>query len=208
MSLISRDEVQALVSDLNSATYDTAIDTQIPIIEEYIVEYCNYCFTKYEDGYRDDYTYFDAADLTFANSGSTITDNNSEVDFSTEHKFAAGDSFVIKGSRKNDGVYDIKTITDTVITVGDLYSLVNETTSEDYTVYFFLIDWPKPLKLLAAQMIEYNILRKYNTDKNVTSEKIGDYSVSFGGVNNAGIYSPYPKEIMDGLTQYKRVGTR
>ena len=207
MSLISRDEVKALVSDLNSDTYNTAIDTQIPIIEAFITDYCNYYFTRWEDGYKDDLTYFDASNLTFANSGSTITDEDSTVNFSTDHGLAVGDSIYIQGSRKNDGVYDIKTITDTVITVGDLYSLVNETTSNNYSVHFFLIDWPKPLKLLAAQMIEYNILRKYNTDKNITAEKIGDYSVSFGG-NDSNTYTPYPKEIMDGLTQYKRVGTR
>ena len=55
MSIISVAEVKALVSDLNSATYTTAIETQIPIVEAFITDYCNYYFTRYEDGYKDDF---------------------------------------------------------------------------------------------------------------------------------------------------------
>lgn len=205
MSIISVAEVKALVSSLNDAAYTTPISTQIPLIEEFIGEYCNNFFTKYEQGYRDDFTYTDARDLTFANSGSTITDNNDEIDFSTVHDFAVGDNIYIKGTRKNDGFYDIKTITDTIITVGDLYSLVNETSSENYLIWIFLVDWPKALKMTAAQMIEYDILRKYNTDKSITSEKIGDYAVTFDKDSQG---MAYPKQIMDDLNNYRNVGVK
>lgn len=207
MSVVTRAEVRELISGLDSDTYNDSIDTQIPLVEDFITEYCNNHFTRYEQGYRDDYTYFDATDLIFANSGSTITDNNDDLNFSTDKRLAVGDDIYLMGSRKNDGHYDIKTITDTVITVGDLYELVDESTTENYRVNIFLVFWPRSLKLTAAQMIEYNILYKYNSNKDVKSEKIGDYSVTFGG-NDADTYTPYPKQIMDTLAQYKMVGSQ
>ena len=197
MSIITVAEVKALVSDLNSDGYTAAITTQIPIVEADIVRITNNHFTRYEDGYKDDYTYTSCQDLTFAVAGKTITDNNSEVNFSTDHSFAAGDNLYIQGTRKNDGHYTVSLLTDEVITVTE--TLIAETTSENYTVWMFLVIWPLPLKNLAAQMIGYNILRKYNTDKNIKSEKIGDYAVSFG---NGGTSKSYPDEIMSQLDEW------
>ncbi len=192
-------EVKALAPNLDA--YTTTIETQIPLIEEFIVEYCNNHFSRYEAGYKNDFTYIEGNDLTFA--GATITDNTEELEFITTCKWAAGDNFYLLGSQKNDGHYDIKTITDTIITVGDLYSLIAEDSDKDYYINLALVKWPTPLKLTVAAMIEYNILYKYKVNKNINSEKIGDYSVSFTDDIKA-----YPSEILQSLTPYKNVGVK
>ena len=86
----------------------------------------------------------------------------------------------------------------------DFYDLIDEDVDQDYTIYILLVKWPKDLKLVAAQMIAYDLLYRYEKNSNVESERIGDYSVSYGS-DPESVGDSYPKEIMKQLYKYRKM---
>ena len=100
--IITIDEVKNLVSNLDDDDYTLKIRTQIPIIEEFITNYCNNHFTLYESKIRNDYTYFWSSELEFVSSTRKIVDNSADLNFVTDHKLAVDDNIYVKNSIKNE----------------------------------------------------------------------------------------------------------
>ena len=91
---------------------------------------------------------------------------------SFKETYKAGMYVIIEGSYLNDGAYKVSSVTPTKITVTET---LNIETVEDETVYIIASTPPKSFIDLATEISGY-------TEKvGISSEKLGDYSVSFNG---------------------------
>lgn len=189
--LVTVAEVKAYVSALNSDAYTTSIGTKIPIIENKICRLCNNHFIKNQD---DEYDYgWEHSDL-FIFTASTKKMANASAAFLTAG-FVAGDSIYITGSSKNDGHFEIETISETEITMDALYTIYDENKIGTPMVYY--VSWPVDLKEIAANMIAFDILYRYGHDPGIKSESIDDYSYQREEVRGA-----YPQSILQELLQF------
>jgi len=187
--IATRTEIKTLLQ-ISDSTKDTLIDALIPIVQDEIVEYCNSHFAK--TILNMDNENFEGGDtISFIASTKTITDSDSGFPFSS------GQDVYIYGSKYNDGHYSVLTASAGSLTVSE--SLIDEV--EGAAVTIKLVTWPRALKMIVADMVQYKINGK---DAGVTSESIsGAMSMGFG--NEIG---SYPESLLSGLNKYRVVKFR
>ena len=198
MSLLTRSEVKAFLR-MTASTYDTLIDTYIPLIEEDICTYLN-------DWFDDKVIFIETGSGLAFSRGNTatattqadyITDDNQ--DFSTAG-FDDGMDVVIFGG-SNYGLYTISSVTTAVMKVDTTGVFVDQDQDDSYnmvgTIRIARQNWPAWLKPIAAKMIWYQVNK--NKPDGVQSERIDDYSVTF--VNDR----QYPMELLHGLSKMRVV---
>jgi hypothetical protein len=189
--LVTVAEVKALITGLNSAIYTTAIETRIPGLENKIARLCNNHFIQNQD---EEYDYgWEHSDL-FVFTASTKKMENLSAAFVTAG-FVAGDDIYIVGSSKNDGHFEIETITETAITMDALYTIKDENKIGTPLVYY--VKWPTDLKEIAATMLEFDILYRHGKDQSIKSESIDDYSFTREEMKGA-----YPSPILKDLLEF------
>jgi hypothetical protein len=173
-----------------SATAGTIVSSGlIPIVQDRVNMICNNYFTT-------DINL--TGDLIFDTVSNSITCSTLWED----QGFAAGDEIYIYYSYRNDGYHTIESISGTSIIITSATSVIAEKTGRP--IFVGMVQWPKTLAYLAAQMVKYDYDDRPNQEAGVKSKTLGPYSVSFvggGGIENKTPYG-YPLELIDGLSVY------
>ncbi len=190
--VITLSEVKAL-NQINVSTYDTLINMLIPIVEQLIVDYCLNDFIGEYKSINNilPTVYYYSNRCTFDNSDNSINDTG--IDFTTL-LFKVGDSVRIYNSINNDGARTIKTIAATKIIFESIDTIYLEDSGN--TIVIARVDYPKMLKIVAAQMVKYLMIKQSPGFK---SESFDDYSYT----KETEMIGGFPKGIMDGLNEYR-----
>jgi len=188
MPITTLGNVRTLLQITDSdSPYNDVISLLIPIIQDWIVEYCN-------NHFLDDRVQYSGSTFSFATN--TITD--SENGFEDEG-FVANDDIDVEGTDGNDGIYNVITVAAATLTLS-ISNLVTESSGDYVTIT--RITWPPGVKLAAARMIMYDLKRM--NQMGISAESKGDYSVQFSVMKNAG----YPDSILGMLNPYRYVKCR
>ena len=201
--IITYAEVKSILN-LSDNSYQTKIETLIPFIQDWVIDYCNNKFEverKYPVDYYDerfthrDVIYLYTNTISFDSATKTITDSDSNF---INAGFKVGFSIKIEGTTYNEGIYTISSVSSGSIVVSE--SLVDED-SEYYTL-LTLVEFPKGIKLPVAKLIAEEL--KNNSVENgdrVVSERVGDASFTYASA----VSGEYPKSILKQFKQWKRV---
>lgn len=192
--IITLSKVKTLLQ-LNNNTYDTLIENLIPLVEEVIVDYCNNYFIDEDislNGIRIPRAYMYNNDLQFVNSTHSIDNSVSDL---TSYDFNVGDSIRVFNSKFNNKSFTIESITTGSIILDDINTVKNESGN---TVMVVRLEYPRPLEIVAAQMIKFNMAK---ITPGMASEHIDSYSYNLGEITSSG----YPKVIMNGLNDYRKL---
>lgn len=185
----TRAEIKALLQ-ITDTTYDTLIDTLLPICQGHIFAYTGSHFGVVPINSAGT-AMSGLSALTFAADGDTITDTAAGFPI-----FTVGADIVIRGSLMNDGQYTVKTSTASVITVYE--SLLDESYLSGQSVTIYLCKFPASLKLILANMIGFHI---QNRDAGVVSESIsGAISTTYS--DDGG---DYPAGVKNALNKFRTV---
>jgi hypothetical protein len=197
--LVSTTDVKQFLQ-ITTTTYDTLIDAYIPIVVEDISDYCNQFFTQ-------SWRIFSGPDFDFSSTALTITDSNdTTTDFAEE--LQTTDTIRVFNSQFNNEYFTVSAISANVLTVNESY--INDESTSNNQITISRVEFPKPLQVIASEMIGHKI---QNTDitfnKGVSNKRIGDFSISYSG--NSGNYvnvgsNSYPQSIVSGLNKYRVVG--
>lgn len=187
--IITRQEVKDLLS-LNVDNYDTLIDAMIPITQDFIIKYTNNYFEVLTDT-----IYIQSNTISFV-PGTNPSIHDSQNNFIV-CGFVDGTHIRVKGSKNNDGIYFVDTVEAGKLTLSNLDELNPESEDRNVLVEITLVKFPRGLKLTTANMINYQIQQQ--TTKSISSESLGDYSVSYKNTNS------YPDNILKELNQYKKL---
>lgn len=187
--IATRSEIKTLLQ-ISDSTKDTLIDALIPIVQDEIVEYCGNHFEKtivMVNGQN-----YDAGEtVSFDSTAKTINDSENDM------PFISGHDVYVSGSRYNDGHYSIVTASTGTLIVSE--SLIDEAEGANVTIK--LVIWPKALKMIVADMIQYKINGK---DAGVTSETVsGAMGLSFSQEIGS-----YPQSLLNGLNKFRVVKFR
>lgn len=109
--------------------------------------------------------------------------------------FDVGDTVQVSGSDRNNGLYTVKTVTDTTFAV-------NEKTYDDIDVYVVKVAYPADVKMGVVNLMKWEL---NNRDKvGVQSESISRHSVTYYNVDGDNSVMGYPKSLMGFLRPYMK----
>ena len=109
--------------------------------------------------------------------------------------FEVGDTVQVSGSARNDGLYTVRTVTDTTFAV-------NEKTYDDIDVYVAKVAYPADVKMGVANLLKWEL---NNRDKvGVQSESISRHSVTYYNMDGDNSIMGYPKSLMGFLRPYMK----
>lgn len=177
--ILTLEETKAILQ--LGSSYDTIIETLLPLIEDQIVDYTKNNFAKGNG--------LVATTLSFDTH--TITDSRDGFDTSY---WKSGQTIRVDGSEDNDGTYLIDSVSASAIIV--IEDLITET--EGNSMQIRKVSYPKGLKLVESDMIKFN-LSKNKAGSGIKSEGVDDYSVTFEDIKNA-----YPMRIWQTLNKYSK----
>ena len=198
--IVTLAQVKALLQ-ITGTSYDTVIQSLIPIVEDDVIRYCN-------QAWQDRYIYSEGTVLaTVRGDPDTITD--SESDF-VKHGFLAGMTVYLEGGTgTNMGAYTLDTVAAGTLTLESVNKLIDQDIDDTDaqpmgSLRVSRINWPRGIELPAAQMCWFHV--KNGKPDDVISERIDDYAVSYlGGGQQGGSQMQYPGRILSGLNKYRRV---
>jgi len=182
--IITLQECKTLLNITNSIK-DNQISMLLPIIEDEIREYCNNKFLDSSSQYSSNTIEFDKSTNSIIDLYGNFTSS-----------FYIGMQLDVFGSRTNDGIYQIKSLSDTNIQLESGYTVNNE--DETIEIVLSKIDYPKLLKLIAAQMIDYQT----NGKKDIEQETFSRYQVTYNTQSNT---LAYPNSIIKSLNKFRKV---
>ena len=120
----------------------------------------------------------------------------------TSYGFADGDEVFINGSYRNDGYYDVLTVSGGTMTLATGESVVAELSGA--SVYVGMVKWPTDVKYAAAQMVKFDYDDRPKRSSGLTSRSLGPLSESYA---DAGAFG-YPNDILNSLSAYRVVSMR
>ena len=113
----------------------------------------------------------------------------------TFNPFEVGDTVQVSGSARNNGLYTVRTVTDTTFTV-------NEKTYDDIDVYVAKVAYPADVKMGVVNLLKWEL---NNRDKvGVQSESISRHSVTYYNMDGDNSIMGYPKSLMGFLRPYMK----
>jgi len=187
--IITAAEVKSLLQ-ISGSAYDSFIDAMIPVVQDFVIQYTNNYFEILTDSvYRDTNT------LSFV-TGSPAKINDSQNKF-VDMGFVAGIHIRVNGSKFNDGIYKVDSVSARTLTLSSDDSLTNESEDSEVVIKITVVQFPKGIQLPVAQLIGYNFEKR--NMKGVQSERLGDHSISYQSGGG------YPKSLLEGLNQYRNL---
>ena len=194
-------QVKALLQ-ITSTTYDTLIQTLIPIIEDDVIRYCN-------TAWQDRYIYRESGGSIAFVKGDPDTITDSESLF-VAYGFADDMDIYVEGaSGTNQGVHTIASAKSGVLDLTTSNQIINQDPDDTNAhamgaVRISRINWPTGIQWPAAQMIKFRVDNP--TPNDAVMEKIDDYLIQYpGGGNLSGSRGGYPSQIFDDLRKFRRV---
>jgi len=210
MSVITLAETKEFLR-ISASTYDSIITSLIPTVQDRLRYICNNPFTvqplinrvhsrfgyyrnEYDRWYdRDTQLYILAqVNATFDASSATVTSRGENF---ASAQFASGMDILIKDSYRNDGYFTIDSVSTSSLTIASTFSASFNDEATGATIYFAVVNWPKGIKPLVAQLIRYDYEERPKLT-GVRSERLGPYSVSYG------VDYGYPKALLAPLMEY------
>ncbi len=192
MALITQAEVKVRLNiAAATTTYDDLIDAMIVDLVDWLPNYLNNHFTNPN-------LYYQASTLSF----DTLTITDTALQF-IEEGFVDDMDIYVAASDSNDGHYTLDTVAaGTMSTVNDHTFTIEA--ARDSSPFIFQVQFPKGLKSIVSNMIKYQI--DQSNGGGAKSEKIGNYSISYGETPFAGSgASAYPSNIIGSLTPYRKL---
>jgi hypothetical protein len=187
VSIITLDEAKTYLG-ITGVGSDSLIKAYIPIVQRRVVEICNNPFLS---SYVHGRLMLENQDVVFSTNAMTASSSFADAGF------AAGDEIVIDGSYRNNGYYTISTVSTYTVTLqASAGTVVSEISGA--SIVIGVVNWPIGIKPVVANMIKYDMDVR-PTLKGVSSESIGDYSVTY---TNGGGYG-YPMDLLYGLSIYQ-----
>ena len=188
MALITVAEAKSILG-ITSSDYDTQLGILVPLVSYQVV------YSICQNRFVNEKITIQNSTFTFANSGATITDSLAQF---TESKFPTGTGdIVLGGSLSNDGLYDVTSISTSVITLNVTTmtkALVDEAEGELIEIKY--VQFPQELKIPTANWLWY-LLNSKDSSSGKASESVLSYSVSF--INDI------PKDIMKEFNAYRKM---
>ena len=187
MPIVTRDEVKELMQIKNS-DLDVEIQAYIPIVQQFILDYCNNLFLNGS-------VYYYSSGIAFVNGGDsvdTITDSNSGF---VDAFFHANMDLYIDNSYNNCFHVFVESIVAGTLTLSKYDSLVNEAAG-NRTIYLVKAEFSASLKMTAAKMINFN-LQKVNNE-GIKSKSLADWSETYLGEGG------YPKKLLQQLEPFRK----
>jgi hypothetical protein len=191
MAFVTTTEVQVLLQ-LGASEHEDLIDALIPIVKQDIVDYCNNDFVNarvYVHGSNISFTAIDGESAAY------ISDTDEQF---TDALFYDACDILIEDSYLNDGHKKVATAAAGTLTLASGETLIDEDSDRSPTI--LLVEWPEPLKLIAAKMINFN-LQKQGV-KGLKSFGLADYSETYAGEGG------YPPGLLKELQKYRRMEKR
>lgn len=188
--IIDLAECKRLIRE-TSSDYDAEIETLIPIAQD------DLCDTL-QNWFQDDLITYNISEVSFVKGDpDTITDGQSEF---VAKRFAAGMDIVIEGAHANTGIWELATVAAGTLTLTSSNELVSMAyTDDEYQpgwCKISKINWPRPLKVVVARMVQHLIIR---------NEPTGELSESIdGAVMTYDRRTTYPREIWQMAAKYRR----
>ena len=165
---------------------DTKFDVKLQmLIQQAIATIINYCNQSFVVKNNDEF-----GTLTF--NLNTIT-----IPLNTSQPYTEDDFIVITGTDYNDGIYQIKTIENNVITIYETYSLTYEIASCTYNKTIF----PNEIFGIVCKMTYHSI---NPTNNQIKSEKLDDVTLEYFS-NNQSTSSELDKEDKNVLNRYRYI---
>lgn len=175
-----------------TTTYDTLIDSLIPVTQEWLFDYCNNWFEVGTDT-----LYLTSITISFSDSDpDTILDSDNNF---VNAGFVDGMHIRIKGSLYNNGVYEVDTVVAGTITLVSTETLTTEDQAQNVTIT--VVNFPQGLKLGFKAIVGEELKADFTAGEKVLSENVGNTTFSYGGSKVKG---SYPKELLSLLSPYKR----
>jgi len=184
MAVVTADEVVQYTNITASAGTITSSGL-IDVVQDRIGIICNQRFTT--DIYQ-------TSTFTFNTTARTIV---SQADWEDDG-FAAGDEIYVQHSYRNDGYYDVLSVSDETLTLATGESVVDELSGRSIIVS--VTRWPVAVSYIAAQMVAYDYDERDKRD-GVRSRSLGPWSETYSGVLTFG----YPNGIIEQLSSYRVV---
>lgn len=187
MPVITADEAKQYLG-ITTTEHDPRIAAVLPTVQEFIITWCGRTFEASD-------IYLHSEMLAFAEGPPPVCTLGAGS-FLTAG-FRAGQDVKITGSRLNDGIRQIDTAEEALLTFV-LGSPVQDEDA-DIGVMISLVRFPAALKPAAARMIAEDL--RLGTGPDIASEKSGSYSVSYDN----GAQGRYSEAVLRMLQPYKKV---
>lgn len=182
--IMTLNELKLLVGiPAGDTSNDDYLNEQLDILEDAIVDYT---YNRFQDNNT-----VEEIVAVFDKVNKTITAKS--FDFGKNYYYT-DDQIRVVGSRRNDGVYTVTEVNEKVLTVAE------ELTNEDNDLHFWIacINYPKGLKSIVAEMIEYDM----EASKGAKSETISRHSITYKDIGDGQMY---PAEIVAKLSKYCKI---
>jgi hypothetical protein len=189
MAVVTATQVTSY-TDISASAATVTASGLIPIVQDRIGIITNNYFTT---------EIYGEALLTFNATARTIVATS--LNWETEG-FADGDEIFIYQSYRNDGYYEVSSVSGGTLTLVTGESVVAE--KSGISIIVSMVQWPSDVSYAAAQMVKFDYDdRKQRTG--VTSHSLGPFSESFA---EAGMFYGYPDDIINALMPYRIVSMR
>lgn len=197
MAIMTTAEVKSLLR-ITDSTYDTDIETFLPLVEDDVIAYLGHAF-------QDGYVYRESGTaLEFVRGDSDTHDYITDADEEfVEKGFRDGMDIVVEGGYANVGLYTIDSASTGTLSLSEYGELIpqdQDDTSDDHymgSIRISRVHWPNELKLPVAKMVWF-LIQDAKTD-DAQSESLGDYSITYVGGN------AYPERVVRMLDKHRRV---
>jgi len=175
-----------------TTTYDTLIDSLIPVTQEWLFNYCQNWFEVATDT-----IYLTSTTISFADTDpDTILDSDNNF---VDAGFIDGMHIKITGSLYNDGVYEVNTVVAGTITLVSTEKLTTEDQAQNVSIT--VVNFPLGIKLGFKAIIGEELKADFTSGENVISENVGNTTFTYSGSKVKG---SYPNELLSLLSPYKR----
>lgn len=159
----------------------------IPVVQERVTSYCFNWFVSDDIRVQGKVTFAATAGTLVIPTGNTWARFGFEDD----------DEILVYNSRRNDGYYNITSVTTVTLTIDSTESVRPELSGASILVS--LVQWPDSLAYAAAQMVKYDYDDRPKRSGGLASQSLGPRSESYTVVGGMA----YPTDVIEGLDQFK-----
>lgn len=192
MSIITATQCTVYASRLSASAATITSSGLIPVVQERILYMTNNYFNL------DDLSV--QASVTFNATANSVTMDSEDWE---DYGFQANDDILIYRSWRNDGIYTIESLSNTVMVLASTETVVDERFNRNTgpVVYFSVIKWPVSVQYVAAQMVYYDYDIRNKVAPGIRSRSLGPLSEQFtsGDEDEFG----YPRSITQILEKFK-----
>lgn len=134
---------------------------------------------------------FNATDRTVIASGGNFANEG----------FIAGDKIYIYNSYRNDGYYEIDSVSTSTLTLVTGSTVTDELSGR--SIMISVVNYPESLKYTISQMVKYDTDDRIASGANLKSKKLGPWSETYKeDTSDFGQTWGYPQEIVNALANY------